>query len=338
MVLEKLHAHINFSRAHGAVKEMITVATPGVRMVAVGKEIRFGRPDDWKSFLDFLRDYLRQSIWTKETWEAECAKPALQRHPVMRWYDCLVEAQQRAILDARGRTPIKNGSANAFFRLAYDLYLNAHNTDLSVRLLKRLRDPNQFQGARFELAVAAMMLTAGYELQFLNDKGPGPRVEFVAVHKTSGRRLAVEAKSKHRPGVMCFERHRPRAMPATGNVNDLVRAAVLKDPSEPLLIFIDVNVPFLANQADALAIELKDCWVDLTLEEWPKGFPAIGVVFYNDASPWFETEDVPDGPFIWCAGHPASNRHGLDDALLLHQLSVAIFQRCNIPEEFPPNP
>lgn len=337
-VLERLRAQVTFSRDHGSVKEMITAETPGVRMVAVGKEVRVGRPDEWKCFPDFLRDYLRQSIWTKETWEAECAKPAPERHPVMRWYDCLVDAQQRAVVDVRGRTLIKNGSANAFFRLAYDLYLNAHNTDLSTRLLHRLRDPNQFQGARFELAVAAMMLTAGYELQFFNDKGPGQRVEFFGVHKTSGRRLAVEAKSKHRPGVMCFERHRSRTIPAKGNVHDLVRAAVLKAPAEPLLIFTELNVPFLANQADALASEIRDSWAEIVGEEWPEGFPAVGVIFYNDASPWFETDDVPDGPFIWCAGHSAANRHGFDGDPLLRQISVAISQRCNTPEEFRPNP
>lgn len=328
---------MDFSRDHGAVKEMITVETPGVRAVAVGKEVLFGRPDEWKCFLDFLRDYLRQKLWTKEMWEVECAKPAEQRHPVMRWYDCLVDAQQRAVVNSGGRTPVKNGSANAFFRLAYDLYLNAHNTDLSKRLLHRLRDPNQFQGARFELAVGAMMLTAGYELQFLNDKGPGQRVEFVGIHKTSGSKLAVEAKSKHRPSVMGFERHRPLTVPSKGNVNDLVRAAVLKDSTEPLLIFTEVNVPFLGNQADALATEFRDCWTEVVSEEWPNGFPAVGVIFYNDASPWFEANDVPDGPFIWCAGHSAPNRHRFDGDTLLSQVLGAISQRCNIPEEFPPN-
>lgn len=45
--------------------------------------------------------YLRQSLWTKKAWECECAKPAEERHPAMRWYDCLVEAV--AIAAARQR-------------------------------------------------------------------------------------------------------------------------------------------------------------------------------------------------------------------------------------------
>jgi hypothetical protein len=54
------------------------------QMVAVGKRIYFSKT--WKTFHDFLRDYLFGNLGT-EWIEAEQAKRAADRHRILRWYE-----------------------------------------------------------------------------------------------------------------------------------------------------------------------------------------------------------------------------------------------------------
>ena len=68
-------------------------------------------------------------------------------------------------------------------------------------------------------------------------------VEFVAMHKKSGQRVSVEAKSKHRPGVL----GRPGDPQTDNQVNlrfgRLINDAIAKKTSHPLVIFVDTNLP-----------------------------------------------------------------------------------------------
>jgi len=59
------------------------------------------------------------------------------------------------------------GAASAYNRLAYNLYLIAHNgKDIQTTLIARLKNKGNFQGAFFETQVAAWLINAGFELEF----------------------------------------------------------------------------------------------------------------------------------------------------------------------------
>jgi hypothetical protein len=74
---------------------------------------------------------------------------------------------------------------------------------LDDALLARLKHREQFQGALHELFAAATCLRAGFTITPENEKDPNRRhVEFIAVHKATRQHLLVEAKSRHRAGVM----------------------------------------------------------------------------------------------------------------------------------------
>src|SRR5215470_44205 len=61
------------------------------QMVAVGKTLYWSPA--WKTFLDFLSDYIKQKLGSN--WgNAEIAKPFSERHPLMQWYDALCRYQQ----------------------------------------------------------------------------------------------------------------------------------------------------------------------------------------------------------------------------------------------------
>jgi hypothetical protein len=56
------------------------------------------------------------------------------------------------------------GVVSCYLGLAYSLYLIAHNVELQARMVRRLLDPTQFQGAYYELIVANILIRAGFEL------------------------------------------------------------------------------------------------------------------------------------------------------------------------------
>ena len=67
----------------------------------------------------------------------------------MQWYDklCRVQAEQVKEPDAIHSTPL-TGAISAYYRLAYNLYLIAHNgKDIQTRLIARLKNNDNFQGA-----------------------------------------------------------------------------------------------------------------------------------------------------------------------------------------------
>lgn len=321
---------------HGEVKKIITAEMGEWRFVASGKKLAYSKA--WKVFPDFLNNHLH-GLLGHEWGKRQVGLPMEQQHPAVQWRTINALAHFGTPPGEDGLYKSDTGSANAWFRMAYDLYLVEHNAKLQSKLLRRLRDEDKFQGARFEAAVAAMMLASGYELQYFDEKGPGKHPEFIATHRTTGHILAVEAKSRHRPGVMGFRRVEVAVPPVSCDIDGLLRDAVSKDIKEPLLVFIELNIPTgvdLASHED-IYTELDRAWKAVQSLEWPNGFPAVGVVFYNDASPWYLNESLPKGlASIWAMViWPESSKHAFDAKPLLMRIGEGCIQRTTIPLEFP---
>jgi hypothetical protein len=130
--------------------------------------------------------------------------------------------------------------------LAFDIASLIQAGELPDTLLRRLRHPDQYQGARYEVAVAAIFARLGCDVQFIadNTRRGEKHPEFMALHRTTGVEIGVEAKSRHRPGVInqAGERDGERAM--RGDVRRLYNEAVQQSLADGLfMIFIDVNAP-----------------------------------------------------------------------------------------------
>jgi len=68
-----------------------------------------------------------------------------------------------------------------------------------AKLLARLRDLEQFQGARYEILIGSLFARCGFAIEFITDTSKR-NPEFFA-HK-DGERIGVEVKSRHRSGVL----------------------------------------------------------------------------------------------------------------------------------------
>jgi hypothetical protein len=211
----------------------------GSKFRAVGKKIHI-RPLN-ESFYDFQIHHL---LWQfGEPWfNQQMAKPLAERHIILQWR--AERAQQfRRYQDARNpdgnvRAP-STGGMKALQVLADDVYQLAHITDLPAKLVVRLRDLQQFQGARYEILIASLFARCGFEIEFIADTSRR-NPEFFA--RKDGERIGVEVKSRHRDGVL--NRRGEFDAEAPAEIKRLYEDAAGQNPSDcPFLIFIDVNFP-----------------------------------------------------------------------------------------------
>lgn len=155
------------------------------------------------------------------------------------------------------REGVITGVVASYMGVAYGLYLLQHNAELQNRLIARLRDPGNFQGAYYELIIASILLRAGFKL-VLEDETDGARkhCEFAAISPHTGKRYWVEAKMRGvagRLGRTAFDGG-SEANPE-GRIIRHLSGAFAKPADSDRMIFLDVNAdPELQDGAVA--------WVD----------------------------------------------------------------------------
>lgn len=110
----------------------------------------------------------------------------------------------------------------------------------------RLKNRDQYQGARYEMAIAAIFARLDCDIQFTDEKSKSKHCEFIATHRVTNSSLAVEAKSKHRSGVLHqigFLSSLEKLLSAR-MIRRLFNDALDQNPRDvPFAVFIDVNSP-----------------------------------------------------------------------------------------------
>ncbi len=90
------------------------------QIVAVGKTVHWS--DKWKTFPDFLADYIKTKIGA-EWGNAELAKPFDLRHPLLQWYHHYCLHQQTTITTpGEVASAIITGVVACYLGTAYALY------------------------------------------------------------------------------------------------------------------------------------------------------------------------------------------------------------------------
>jgi hypothetical protein len=229
----------------GHVRGEIAGDFHGYKMVAIGNKLMYMPSEKCKFFTDVLMALVPQEFG-RDWFEQEVAKPPDERHPVMQW-----RVKGMTFMNAQPPLPdgnygaVPTGPLLAYLTFAYDLYVVHHNAKLDSRLLERLKHADQFQGARHELFAEATCLRAGFEIEHEDETDPSRRhAEFTATHKATKQKISVEAKSKHRPGVLGQAGTRDPDDALNLRFGKLLNDAVDKNPPYPLVVFLDMNMPF----------------------------------------------------------------------------------------------
>jgi hypothetical protein len=242
-LLEQMRASERIRQTQQGLGRPIIALKSGKRLaVAVGNKVYFS--DKWKTFPDFLAEYMKQKLGS-DWGNVEIAKPLTERHPLMQWYDAYCKYQHEAI-KAPGEVFHANvtGIVACYLGLTYSLYLLDHNVEIQERLLSRLKDPANFQGAFYELFVANVLIRAGFQLT-LEDEGDGTskHCEFAAVSRETGKKYWVEAKMGSVAGVLGkTQRDGGGGRKTLGRLIPHLNNALTKPAADERLIFIDLNV------------------------------------------------------------------------------------------------
>ncbi|HEX4411114.1 MAG TPA: SEC-C domain-containing protein [Xanthobacteraceae bacterium] len=242
-VLQQIRASERIRQVQQGLGRPIVAFKSGDRqMVAVKNKVYFS--DKWKTFPDFLADYVKQKLGSN--WgNAEIAKPLAERHPVMQWYDAYCKYQFATI-----KTPGEVCNANVtgvvacYLGLAYSLYLLDHNVEIQERLIDRLKDPANFQGAFYELFVANVLIRGGFQLTLEDETDRSSKhCEFAAVSRETSKKYWVEAKMGSAAGIL-GKTHLDggSGRKALGRLIPNLNNAFGKPAADERLIFIDLNV------------------------------------------------------------------------------------------------
>ncbi len=175
---------------------------------------------------------------------AEIAKPLPNRHPIVQWYNECCHHQRRYLQPPGEVNQIPMiGAVYCYLGLAYSLYLLKHNVELQDRLIKRLKDQGNFQGAYYELIVANSLIRSGFELVLEDETDNTTKhCEFAAISKKTGKRYWVEAKMRGVVGLLGkTENDGTKKTDPTSELIKHLNKAFKKPASNERIIFIDLN-------------------------------------------------------------------------------------------------
>jgi len=266
------------------------------RIVAAYNELLTIRGD--ATYHDFLVLFI-QRVFGEDWWQCELSKAPEEQHLVVKWHqNSELYLLARSTGEKKVHEAIMSAEGGHLLRLAFNLHQIRHLGILLPSLVKRLKNKLQFQGALYETAVAGAFARAGFSLTLEPEgKGPEKRCEFVAKHRSSAKRYSVEAKSRHRPGVLGRpEGDTKRAEPY---VQTLVRKALLKTADHDRIVCVDINYPaFEMNAHVQWGKTIREQVDQMSIDDLP---PAI-LVFTNSPFHYLDPDAPVRGDIVMTMG------------------------------------
>lgn len=266
------------------------------RLVTVGNKVYEIEPHRYPC--DFMNDILMDAVG-REWGNAELSKPLEQRHSILQWFEALIQFQKA---HPTGATPaLMNGPVTAWYKLAYDLWILSHHSAIRDELIARLKENKTYQSARYEIVIAATFIRAGFDLVYeREDDNSRKHPEFVATHILTREAVAVEAKSRHRPGILGFQPERAaNSEIVRPGLSGLIRSALQKRPEMPFIVCIDINAPPAGNSPEKHPLYLEATSelssIEHEFRESGENFPAAFVALTNFPH-HFGSPDQPDPP------------------------------------------
>ncbi|MDE1465777.1 hypothetical protein [Spartinivicinus poritis] len=337
-ILQKIMEHqrqkAEYARRYGELKEPIIANFKDYKIVVVGNKVHHDK--EWRTFPDFLFDYLIKKL-TPEWGNSELQKPEKDKHQIISLYQKLCLWQEKQPKDSDGiYKAYSTGTVASYYQLAYDIYALEHHMKLQKEVIARLKLKNNYQGARYELTVAATFIRAGFTIEYEDETDNSIKhPEFIATHKKTGIVVSVEAKSRHRPGIQ-GHLGEPKVV-VKANIKRILHNALSKPTNYPYLIFIDLNMqPIRGNifKSDVFTEILKTLEKKEDSPEYQDGFPATACIFTNYPHHYADDEEL-DPEKSWLTITTKNPKFPFPNIDIIHSINTALKQYGYIPNEFP---
>lgn len=312
---ENLHSSLNLDTMNYKPEPFLNIVPSlvwkGYRHRAIWNRI-YHRPIQ-ETFHEFIHNVL---LWTfGKDWHSEQINtPQEKRHIVGKWLFSLAE-WQKCIIKDENKVVINgysvwgapaSGEVLALIQLEYDIFCLQIVNKLPNFLTKRLKNNREYQGARYEVAVAAIMARAGFEIVFLDDKVKQEKhCEFIAKNIYSSIELGVEAKSRRRKGVLNEEGELLASFEQRGDVWHLFNKARTQKPKDiPFIIFIDINLPLTPNVPFGQKVWINDVikMINDYGEATPNNPDPYNAVIFTNYAYYYSgiSSAVPSGEYSVC--------------------------------------
>lgn len=289
-----------YTRQFGHVRPPVALEVNGYKLVIAGGGLVWQPADKAKYFTDILLNFF-QNIFGREWFEAEIAKPRGERHPVMEMrYTAMTYMNKQPMTPEGIHFSQMTGPMLGYFCFAYDLWVVNDTARLDKRLVERLKNCDQFQGARHELFAEATCIRAGFDIEHENETDGSTRhAEFTATHRVTKQKASVEAKSRHRPGVLGQPGTRQKDGEYNMPIGKLLNDAVDKKVPHPLVVFLDLNLPW-KTAARLLSMEPPHPLIHKTMDRMRKRNsgkdPIRLLVTTNHPEHYSEDEEIATSP------------------------------------------
>jgi hypothetical protein len=294
--------HDELKPLHMTSRPQLQTDFKGQKARVVRSKIHFRPPKE--TFHEFLINHL---LWMlgKSWFEDELAKAPQGRHVVLRWraqlYDQIREANQQSGTQSGPVAFVPTGDVRALLVFADDIYQVEHAFKTPKKIIRRLRDHEQFQGARYEILTASIFARCGLDIEFIDDKTK-KMPEFFATKKAPLERLAAEAKSRHRAGILHHPGSPSEAVALKGDVEGLLREALEQNPGGmPFFVFIDLNLPLtpgIPTELKPWFKDLKDIFDRIEAKSAAAQDGFTGVVFTNFGWHYSRGKGAPGGEYV----------------------------------------
>ena len=238
-----------------------------------GKRIRFigdkayVRPPS-QTFHEFLIGFLRDVVIRKPWFERQNLLPTGSQHLLFRWFIAerkfMQPLRDKPIAD--GQTHFHSdasGEVSDLLTLAHDVFHLVNAKSFNTKLRRRLLDKREFQGVRYEIAVAALATRAGMKVEFVHHPDKKHH-DLLAFDQRTQTTVAFEAKSRHRAGGLHEPGPPDQNRIQRGDVASLIGQAFDQNPGKiPFIVFVDLNVP----REPGVSVEerpwFNDVWTDM---------------------------------------------------------------------------
>lgn len=299
-------------------------------LVKVGEAVFEGA---WKLFPDFLVRYLPH-VLGEQWWLKERERPLIERHPILQWRENARRYAKSLVPNREGTVHARpSGRMAALIELSYDLYTINRSHHLQARILDRLRSVETFYAARFEILVTAALIREGFAIEYEDESDTSRKhPELVATHSVTGERIAVEAKSKGRPGMYGNSGTRPAEVEVSARPFWSIQHALKKNLALPYVVFVDLNVPSADVPIDEQAWKPT---VDKVIQELEAKdeLPITAAVFTN--IPWEYGPELSPQRLRSAYCHAFRNSsHPFSYPDTLQHLGDAILTSADIPSMF----
>ena len=176
-------------KQQGFGKPIIGTRLNDHQIVAVSNTVHWSAKA--KTFPEFLGEYTKRVLGSDDWSDTELAKPFEQRQTLLQWHDAYCRCQATTIkTPGKVSSGVMTGVVACYLGTAYSFYLLDHNAELQARLVRRLKNPMDSQGAYYELIVANALIRAGFKLTLEDETDPSIKhCEFVAISQRTGEKI-----------------------------------------------------------------------------------------------------------------------------------------------------